>query len=40
MTTAAGNSPLTLSLTDLSTAKTFAQLLPAAAIVSGWATIH
>jgi len=37
---AAGNSPLTLSLTDLSTAKTFVQLLPVAAIVSGWATIH
>ncbi len=37
---AAGSSPLTLTLTDLSTAKTFVQLLPAAAIVSGSATIH
>jgi hypothetical protein len=36
----AGNSPLTLSLTDLSTAKTFVQLLPLAVIVSGWATIR
>ena len=37
---ATGNSPLTLSLTDLSTAKTFVQLLPTAVILSGWATIH
>ena len=37
---AAGSSPLTLGLTDLSTAKTFKQLLPAAVIVSGSATVH
>jgi hypothetical protein len=37
---AAGTSPLTLTLTDLSAAKTFAQLLPVAVIVSGSATIH
>jgi len=37
---AAGSSPLTLALTDLSTAKTFIQLLPAAVIVSGSATVH
>ncbi len=37
---AAGSSPLTLALTDLSTAKTFIQLLPAAVVVSGTATVH
>jgi len=37
---AAGSTPLTLTLTDLSTAKTFVQLLPAAVVVSGSATIH
>jgi hypothetical protein len=37
---AAGSTPLTLTLTDLSTAKTFVQLLPAAVIVSGNATVH
>jgi len=37
---AAGSSPLTLALTDLSTAKTFIQLLPAAVVVSGSATVH
>jgi hypothetical protein len=36
----AGTTPLTLALTDLSTAQTFVQLLPAAVIVSGSATIH
>jgi len=37
---AAGSSPLTLGVTDLSTAKTFLQLQPAAVIVSGAATVH
>ncbi len=35
-----GSSPLTLTLTDLSMAKTFTQLLSAAVIVSGSATVH
>jgi len=33
--TSAGSSPLTLTLTDLSAAETFIDLLPAALIVSG-----
>jgi hypothetical protein len=37
---AAGSSPFTLALTDLSAAKTFTNLLPAAVVVSGSATIH
>jgi hypothetical protein len=37
---AAGTTPLTLTLTDLSTAKTFVQLLPAAVIVPGSTTVH
>lgn len=37
---AAGSSPLTLTLTDLSAAKTFTDLLPQALLVSGGVTIH
>jgi hypothetical protein len=37
---AAGVSPLTLTLTDLSAALTFANLLPAAVLVSGSVTVH
>jgi hypothetical protein len=37
---AAGSSPLTLTLTDLSAAKTFTSLLPAALVVSGSTAVH